>query len=429
MPTNTSSAQISSKVTRQANPKPRKPGTPSYRLHKATGQAVVTLSGRDVYLGPHGSLESRQQYDQAVAEWLSRGRCPAEPVPSPLSVNEVLLSYLKWAAGHYQDRGGEPNQRELYHVRRALKPLRELFGRSEAAHFGPRKLKVVRDRFVQEGLSRRLVNRYVARIRNCFKRAIEDELVEVAVWQALTAVSNLTRGHTTAHETRPIQPVADHLVDAVRPHVSRQVWGLIEVQRHTGCRPGEVVIMRGCDLDMSGPVWIYTPSQHKTEFHGHRRVIALGPRAQRIIRPFLKTDPRAFLFSPAEADNERRTALTRARKTPLSCGNTVGGNRKRKPSKTPGQHYTVCSYRRAIHVACDKADTEAQESQGVPADGERIIPRWSPNRLRHAFATKVRKEFGLDAAQVALGHAQANVTQIYAEKDQQLAAQVALKLG
>jgi hypothetical protein len=35
---------------------------PSYRLHKPTGQAVVTLSGKDQYLGRHGSPESRAAY-------------------------------------------------------------------------------------------------------------------------------------------------------------------------------------------------------------------------------------------------------------------------------------------------------------------------------------------------------------------------------
>jgi len=29
---------------------------PSYRLHKPSGRGVVTLDGRDIYLGPHGSV-------------------------------------------------------------------------------------------------------------------------------------------------------------------------------------------------------------------------------------------------------------------------------------------------------------------------------------------------------------------------------------
>lgn len=52
-----------------------------------------------------------------------------------------------------------------------------------------------------------------------------------------------------------------------------------------------------------------------------------------------------------------------------------------------------------------------------------------PNQLRHLFATKVRRAHGLEAAQVTLGHARADVTQIYAEKNLALATQVANEIG
>ena len=48
--------------------------TPSYRLHKPSGQAVVTLDGHDVYLGKHDTPQSRQEYDRLVAEWLANSR-------------------------------------------------------------------------------------------------------------------------------------------------------------------------------------------------------------------------------------------------------------------------------------------------------------------------------------------------------------------
>ena len=48
--------------------------TPSYRLHKPSGQAVVTLNGKDFYLGKHGTPESRAEYDRFLAEWLAAGR-------------------------------------------------------------------------------------------------------------------------------------------------------------------------------------------------------------------------------------------------------------------------------------------------------------------------------------------------------------------
>ena len=43
--------------------------------------------------------------------------------------------------------------------------------------------------------------------------------------------------------------------------------------------------------------------------------------------------------------------------------------------------------------------------------------RWAPNQLRHNAATEIRRRFGLEAAQIILGHSKADVTQVYAERD------------
>ena len=40
---------------------------PSYRLHKPSGQAIVTLSGKMHYLGEHESPESHQAYERLIA--------------------------------------------------------------------------------------------------------------------------------------------------------------------------------------------------------------------------------------------------------------------------------------------------------------------------------------------------------------------------
>jgi len=59
---------------------PRRRKLPKYRCHKPSGQAVVTLSGKDFYLGPHDSAVSRVEYDRLVAEWLVNGRAlPPDP--------------------------------------------------------------------------------------------------------------------------------------------------------------------------------------------------------------------------------------------------------------------------------------------------------------------------------------------------------------
>ena len=57
------------------------------------------------------------------------------------------------------------------------------------------------------------------------------------------------------------------------------------------------------------------------------------------------------------------------------------------------------------------------------------VPYWHPHQLRHNFATMVRRQFGLEAARVTLGHQTAAVTELYAERDQNVAVRVALKVG
>lgn len=54
---------------------------------------------------------------------------------------------------------------------------------------------------------------------------------------------------------------------------------------------------------------------------------------------------------------------------------------------------------------------------------------WAPNQLRHSAATEIRKRFGIEAAQVTLGHAAADVTQVYAERDLEKAASVMALVG
>lgn len=413
-------------MPRKRNVDPSIPGEPRYRLHKRSRQAIVTLSGRDHYLGPYGSPASHDRYRVAVAEWVARGRRPAEAAAVPLSVAEICRDYLAWAQGWYLTPDGQPNEKEIWHVRRVLRVLRESFGLTPAIEFGPRKLEVVRDVFVAQGLTRASVNRYTGRVKHVFKWATAKELLPPSVWHGLQALDGLRRGRTTARETEPVAPVADDRIDAIRPHVSSPVWAMIELQRLTGMRPGEACIMRGVDIDRSGELWTYKPERHKTQHHGRERTIMIGPKAQEILRPFLRP---GYCFSPQQAERERRTALSLARKTPLSCGNRPGTNRKRRPRRQPGERYTAESYAHAIKYACAKV---WPYPGGLTRDERREWRRrhwWGPNRIRHTYGTAVRRAFGLDVAQVALGHAHARITEVYAERDLQRAAEVALKIG
>ena len=43
--------------------------SPAYLLHQATGQARVRINGKDIYLGPFGSPESKERYREVLQEW------------------------------------------------------------------------------------------------------------------------------------------------------------------------------------------------------------------------------------------------------------------------------------------------------------------------------------------------------------------------
>ena len=49
---------------------------PSYLLHKPTGQARVRIQGKDIYLGEFNSPQSRERYEDLVAEWFAKSAMP-----------------------------------------------------------------------------------------------------------------------------------------------------------------------------------------------------------------------------------------------------------------------------------------------------------------------------------------------------------------
>ena len=144
---------------------------------------------------------------------------------------------------------------------------------------------------------------------------------------------------------------------------------------------------------------------------------------------------------------KRREDAHNRRTTSANAGNRPGTNRKPNPKRTAGECYTKDSYRRAIQRACDvafpppeplarrKRETKEQWKERLTVDQSKQLKawqkehRWSPNQLRHAAATKIRSAHGLEGAQVILGHARADVTQVYAERDSAKAKEIMREVG
>jgi integrase len=410
---------------------------PKYRLHRQSGQAITTIGGRDYLLGPHGTKASKIRYDQLIAEWLVNGRQLTVAVDDGLTVVELIARYWQFAQSHYVKNGKVTG--EVGAVRAALKPLRALYGTTAAAEFGPIRLEALRGKMVDLGWARGNINRSVNRVRRMFRWGVRKQLLPASVVEALNTVEGLRRGRSKARETAPISPVADASVCAVLPFMPVVVADMVRLQRLTGMRPAEVCLLRPCDLDRVGEIWLYRPESHKTEHQERERLIFIGPQAQAVLLEYLLRDDQAYCFRPCDSMARHLACRSEMRKTPLSCGNTPGSNRRRKVRIEPGDRYQVDAYRRAITRACDKAFSHPTLSviaekhltvdQTLELKKWRKEHRWSPNQLRHTAATEVRRQFGLEAAQIVLGHSKADITQIYAERDLAKGAAVAKAIG
>src|SRR4029077_19247107 len=83
---------------------------PAYRFHKARKSAVATVGGKNIYLGPYGSLESYQQYLALISRWLTAKFVNAvsaslDRAPAEIPVAELILRYWKHAESYYIKNG------------------------------------------------------------------------------------------------------------------------------------------------------------------------------------------------------------------------------------------------------------------------------------------------------------------------------------
>lgn len=347
---------------------------PSYLLHKASGQARVRINGKDHYLGPYGSEESRIAYGKLIAR---PDGTPVDPlkksgqVDPGITVAALALAYLRHAEGYYVKNGEQTH--EVSCIKSALRHLTKTYGMTSANQFGSLSLKAVRQSMIDsKKMCRKFINGCVGRIRRCFRWAVENELVDAAVLAKLDAVSPLTAGRCEAKDHAPRTVVPEDDINKVREIVPQRTKDMMDLQLLTGARPGELTMLTGAMIDQTGEIWIATITGHKTEHHGKQRALVFGPKAQLILRRYLHADPERRLFE-----------LTRA------------------------------SYSLAIKLACTKLK----------------IKRFTAHWLRHNAASRFREEYGLDTAQTVLGHANASMTELYAHLNLDKAIEVARNAG
>lgn len=347
---------------------------PGYRFH-VSGQARVTLDGRDYLLGKHGSPESWAKYHALLAEYVAGGmKMPDPDMPGSkverladesIQVRHVTADFRARRLPRYENSEGS-----YVRFRVLLELLDQKHGNDDPNDFGPRKLEALRDGFIAAGNCRKYANERTRNIIRIFKHGVARELVNPEVITALECVEPLRPGEAKDHDrpqAAPLESVLAAIAEAPKP-----VCDMLSLQRLTAMRPGELFTMTPADIDRSGDDWFYCPEHHKTAHHGKRREVPIVGVAKTILGPYLFADGLCFV-------NTRDNAWTRN------------------------------SYRLAVERACKKAG----------------VPKFAPYRIRHLTAQAVRDGKGAEHVQALLGHSRISTLEHYSQASRERAVEAA----
>ena len=269
-----------------------------------------------------------------------------------------------------------------------IRLFREMFANAALSELTHADMLKHRDALIRSGVSRRTVNDRLNRVKYMIGWALDEALIPATVKAELTQVKAVKRGRSAAPEHAPVRPVDDTTIAATVGHMMPNTADMVRVHRLTGMRPCELCAMRWSNIDTTRTPWVYRvpPEANKNSWRGNLgqpRAICIGPKAREILERHRDGD---IPFSPVKAMEEHVQSQRRERVTPF-----YGKAKKKKDAHIPrklGERWTTNAYTQTIHAACRRAK----------------IALWGANRLRHAFATEVRRAFGLDAARAVLGH-------------------------
>lgn len=381
----------------------RRQTRPVPRLNKhATGQAYCrwSMGGRiiDRYFGVWGSAEANAGYARFATEWAS-----GQPVQLPkrdpgekCTFAELVARYLMWAATYYIKNGRKTS--EYAAIKCAMSDAIAVLG---DRRFGPAEsfsvddMRAIIAAMVGRGLARKTVNVNQFRITKMFKWAAVEGFVSFELPGRLAMMPKLRRGQSEAPEWEKKKPVPWCDVEAIFPHLYPDneerraiVEALIRCHWFVGCRPSVICQMRPMDIDRSGAVWWLTAPDaiNKNAHREQDLVIAIGPRAQAILKPIMATCP----------DDRPIFALP-----PRGNGS---------PWVTIGKDLYAMLIRQAVKRA------------GVKP--------WTPHQMRHTRASEIQRiyESSADAA-TAIGDTRDVTETVYASGDRRAAERIARETG
>ena len=356
---------------------------PAYQYH-VSGQARVTLGGKDFYLGKHNSPESLARYYSLLAEYNANGKQTPEVPEAPpgethqadavILVKHIVADYRANVLPNYDHDPGRGNR---------LKNLCDLIesrhGDEPAAEFGPRKLDALRKILLTKGMGkkgkpnrRQQVNEIVRYVVTIFERGVAQELISPDRIRALEALKPLKRGEVEENQER--QKVTVATIEATMNKLTPVMQAMVRIQLATAMRPSEIHRMTPAQIDRSGEVWIYRPTSHKNVNKGKARAIPIIGDALEALTPYVFGDPEELCFVTSK-----------------------------------GSPWDKDNYRREITKAAKAAK----------------VAHWAPYSIRHLTLQTVRDAQGPEGAQALAGHSHLNMTERYAKASELKAIEAA----
>lgn len=230
------------------------------------------------------------------------------------TVNELCDKWVRFAETYYRHPDGTPTGRaavNAVHVR----TLRALFGNRPVEALTHPDMLAFRDHLIKRGLARVTINGALCSARQLFKWALDEALISAQTKAELTQVANLRAFRSAARETVPVRAVPGDVVERTCAALPSSLADMVRVHRLTGMRPGEMCGLSWNRIERIGEVWAYRPEHHKNEWRRQVRVVAIGPRAQTILRKYDGAE--GCIFSPERTLAERAAAARVERMEPL----------------------------------------------------------------------------------------------------------------
>lgn len=454
---------------------------PRLCVHPGSKQYYIRIARHPIYLGacdgtPEAETLAEAERLRVLNEFQKTGALPGKR-DAGSTINVLLTAYLtQKVAVHYRKADGTPTK-EQDCIKMAIKPLQRLYGHTRIEDFGPLSLETVQQSMIdgswmtakdrkeagerfRGGWCRKVINRHVNRLKRLFSWGVSRQIVPVAVHQALLTVEPLLEHRSAARETTDVPPASWETIEALlaiagvwkghdAPWLSRNVADMMRLQLLSGARPGELCALRANAIDRTGEsltrllgitvrtggVWAYLPGledlggalrqQHKTAHHGKRRIIPLGPQAQKLLAPYMigKRDDEP-IFSPVLSRAERYAAMRAARKTSVQPSQL--SRRKEGAKRQPGDQWTNEGYGHAIAAAIRRLnDWRAAQDPPLPA-----LLHFHPHQLRKNAATELERQFGIEVARIVCGHSSVHTTeQFYVQKDLEKAFRAIEQVG